>query len=108
MCAFNYTTFLLQTAPLVSVLPVVVGVVSTGVTVVVITVVVVAVCLLIVAKHKHRKYSLGEDYTAATTTAFGSLLLFFTALNKHVYWKQPTIENRLTLSRATCIYKFVS
>ena len=53
--------FLLQTAPLVDV-PVVVGVVSTGV---IITVVVVIVCLLIVVKHKHRKNWLSSFHLAS-------------------------------------------
>ena len=67
----------LQTAPLVHVPAVVVGVVvSAGV--IIVTVVVVTVCLLIVAKHKHRKKSPGENYTAVAATALYSLgFLFF-------------------------------
>ena len=67
----------LQTVPLVNVLPVVVvvGVVSTGV-IIVIAVVIIIVCLLIVAKCKHRKNSLGKDYTAATA----SYCLWFTGV----------------------------
>ena len=49
-----------QTAPLVSVVAVVVGVVSTGV--IIVTVVVVTICLLIVSKkYEHKKNSPGED-----------------------------------------------
>ena len=70
--------FLLQTAPLVGVvLVVVVGVISTGV--IIVTVVVIIVCLLIVAKCKHRKNSLGKDYTAATV----SYCLWFTGVFFH-------------------------
>ena len=54
--------FLLQTAPLVDV-PVVVGVVSTGL--IIVTVVVVIVCLLIVVKHKHRKNRLSSFHLAS-------------------------------------------
>ena len=58
--------------------PVVVGVVSTGVTI--ITVVVVIVCLLIVGKkyiYKCKKYFPGEDedYCGAATSLFSLLLL---------------------------------
>ena len=59
VCCIHEFMFLLPTAPLVGILPVVVGVVCTGV--IIVTVIVVIVCLLIVAKHKHRKNSLGED-----------------------------------------------
>ena len=53
--------FFLQTASLVAVVPVVIGVVSVGV----IIVVVVIVCLLIVCKCKQRKNSFGKDKTVA-------------------------------------------
>ena len=88
----------LQTVPLVNVLPVVVGVVSTGVIIVI--AVVIIVCLLIVAKCKHRKNSLGKDYTAATASycLWFTVVVFFTAPIKHVYCKQPTIESRFVLS----------
>ena len=55
-CMCSTWVCFLRTAPL---LPVIVGVVPTGV--IIITVVVVTVCLLIVAKHKHKKNSLGKD-----------------------------------------------
>ena len=93
--------FLLQTASLVGVVlvVVVVGVISTGV--IIVTVVVIIVCLLIVAKCKHRKNSLGKDYTAATASYclwFTGVVFFFTAPIEHVYLKQPTIESRFVLS----------
>ena len=69
----------LQTAPLVdvpAVVVVVVVVIPTGVIIVIVAVVIV--WLLIVAKHKHRKKSPGENYTAVAATALYSLgFLFF-------------------------------
>ena len=90
LCSF------LQTAPLVSVLPVVVGVVSAGF--IIVTVVVVTVCLIIVTKYKHRKNSPGEGYTAAAATLYSLLFFFFTAPIDHVYWTQTTTESRFALS----------
>ena len=93
VCAVLYMSLcFLPAAPIVSVVPVV-GVVFTGV--IIVTVVVVTVCLLMVAKHKHRKNSLGEDYTAVFCSP---LLFFFTAPFDHVYWMQTTTENRFVLS----------
>ena len=66
----------LQIAHLVNVVPVVVGVVST--VLIIVVAVVIIVCLLIVAKCKHRKNSLGKDYTAATA----SYCLWFTGFSQ--------------------------
>ena len=99
VCAIHEFMFP-PTAPLVSVLPVVVGVVATGV--IIVTVVVVIVCLLIVVKHKHRKNSLGKDSLwGAAATAFCSLVLIIsTAPIEHVYWTQTTytMESKFVLS----------
>ena len=85
------------TAPLVSVLPVVVGVVSTGV--IIVTVIVVIVCMLIVAKHMPKKNSYGKDSLwDAAAIAFCSLTLFSTAPIDHIYWTLSTIESRFVLS----------
>ena len=95
-CAIHEFVFL-QTASLVSVLPVVVGVVATSV--IIATVIVVIVCMLIVVKHMPKNNSLGKDSLwGAAAIAFCSLMLFSTAPTDHIYWTPSTIESRFVLS----------
>ena len=87
-----------STASLVSIFPVVVGVVSTSV--IIVTVVVIIVCLLIVVKYKHRKNSLGEDKITLLLLllVFVHCCCFSTVPIDHVYWTQSTTESRFVLS----------
>ena len=103
MRAIHEFMFLLPTASLVSVFPVVIGVVSTGV--IIVTIVVFTVCLLIVAKHKHRKNSLSEDEITLLLLLLvfvhcRVLFFFSTAPNNLVYWTPTTCttESRFVLS----------
>ena len=58
-------------------------------------------CLLVACvfkKHKQRKNSRGEDYSAAAATGFVHCCCFSTAPTDLVCWTQSTMESRFVLS----------